>query len=97
MIPSEQWDALNQKWAGGVGVTNDIMEDITLDNNSLGSGTFSVKIIDMERKFNINLADQGILQQAMNMVGMDADDSSSIVDAILDWRDPDERPRMNGA
>jgi general secretion pathway protein K len=93
----ENWDSLNQKWAGGVGVTNENLADITLEDNALGSGTFSIKIKDMERKFNVNVADPGILQQAMNMVGVDAAESAAIADAIQDWRDPDERPRMNGA
>lgn len=95
--PYEQWDSLNQKWAGGLGDTNEVLQDINLADNKLGSGSFSVKITDMERKFNINMADQGILQHALNLMGVDAADTSSIVDAILDWRDPDERPRMDGA
>ena len=45
-------DALNQKWAGGSGDTN--LADISLDNNQLGRGSFSMKIVDLDRKFNIN-------------------------------------------
>lgn len=88
-ITTENYDALNQKWAGGVGVTNEALADITLENNPLGPGFFSVKIIDQERKFNINAADTIILQQAMILLGIDAADSPTIIDSIMDWRDPD--------
>src|ERR1041384_2486075 len=56
-IPSEPYDSLNQKWAGGpggFGDTNSVLADISLENNQLGNGKFSIKIIDQERKFNIN-------------------------------------------
>src|SRR5947207_2244409 len=43
LIPSEPYDALNQKWAGGIGVTNENLSDITMENNLLGNGTFSIK------------------------------------------------------
>jgi type II secretory pathway component PulK len=89
-------DALNQKWAGGVGITNDALADITLENNPLGPGFFSIKIIDQERKFNINAADNTILQQAMILLGVDASDSPAIIDSILDWRDPDNNPHLSG-
>src|SRR5438046_9345785 len=63
-IPSEAgFDALNQKWAGGPGGTNDLLADITLENNQLGRGRFSVKIIDLERRVHINFANEEILIQ----------------------------------
>ena len=95
-VPNQPYDALNQKWAGGVGVTNDVLADITLENNELGMGMFSIKIIDLERKVNINAADQMILQNAMNLMGMDSTDSQGIINSILDWRDPDDDPHING-
>ena len=96
LIPSEQFDSLNQKWAGGIGVTNEALAEISLDDNELGGGKFSVKIIDNERKFNITAADQTILQQALNMAGIDAASSSPIVDSIMDWIDTDDNARLSG-
>jgi general secretion pathway protein K len=96
-IASEPYDALNQKWAGGVGITNEILAEITLENNPLGPGFFSIRIIDQERKFNINSADPMILQQAMILLGVDAADSPTIVDSIMDWRDPDDARHLSGA
>src|SRR5688500_6209445 len=96
MGPAGQVDSLNQKWAGGVGSTNDPLGDLPLDNYQLGNATISVKIEDNDRKFNINVADEIILRQAMTLIGMDASVSSTIIDSILDWRDPDDDPHNSG-
>lgn len=97
VAPNQPFDALNQKWAGGLSSTNEAIADIPMDNYQLGDGSFSLKIIDMERKININTADPVILRRAMDVIGVDSTDASAIVDSIQDWRDPDERKLMNGA
>jgi len=96
-LPNEPWDSLNQKWAGGPMGTNEVLETVSLENNELGKGLFSVKITDMERKFNLNVASEAILQQALIVVGVDPAESQTIIDSILDWRDFDEMPRLSGA
>src|SRR5687767_6949168 len=95
--PQGQVDSLSQKWAGGVGSTNDPLGDLPLDNYQLGNATISVKVEDNDRKFNINVADEIILRQAMILIGVDASASSTIIDSILDWRDPDNDPHNSGA
>src|SRR5438132_10900883 len=86
-IPGEAgFDALNQKWAGGTGGTNDLLADISLENNQLGRGRFSVKIIDLERRVNINFANEEILKQALRLMGMASFDASTVADSIQDWR-----------
>src|SRR4051812_14582012 len=47
------YTALNQKWANGPASTNELLMNIELDHNQLGPGEFSIRIIDMERKFNL--------------------------------------------
>lgn len=101
-IPGEgNFESLNQKWAGGsggVGTTNSSLSSISLVNNQLGAGTFSVKITDLERKFNINMANQAVLQQAMIvLMGVDASLFPPISDSILDWIDKDEDNHLSGA
>jgi general secretion pathway protein K len=99
-VPSEPWDSLNQKWAGGPKGTNDVLETVSLENNELGPGVFSIKIIDLERKVNINLINElsaPILQQALNLAGADPADISTISDSFLDWIDIDENPHLSGA
>src|SRR5579863_8043122 len=98
-IPNEPYDSLNQKWAGGPGGTNDLLTDITLQDVQVGNGRFSLKIIDTERKFNINLAlnNFAILQQALILIGTDASDIPTIVGSIQDWIDPDDEVHLSGA
>ncbi len=100
-IPGEPpYDALNQKWAGGpgsFGSSNSPIADVPLDNYPVGAGTVSIKITDLERKANINTADEAELQQALTLVGVDASEISSISSCILDWIDPDNTIHVNGA
>lgn len=97
-VPNEgAYDALNQKWAGGPMGTNDNLAAISLDDNVIGNGKFSIKMIDMERKFNINTTDDVALRQAMTIIGVDASEVPIVVDSIMDWRDPDSDPHLNGA
>ena len=96
-IPNESsYDALYQKWAGGPGGTNDLLADISLDDVELGHGKYSVKIIDLERKLNLNFANREIIERALDLMGVDAFDATAILDSIQDWRDPDSDPHLNG-
>jgi general secretion pathway protein K len=94
------YDALNQKWAGGPGGpcdTNGPLAEVSLKDIPLGNGFFTVKITDLERKVNVNAADQAMLDQVMRVVGGDADTGPAIVDGILDWVDRDDNSHVNGA
>ena len=92
--------SLNQKWAGGAGDdcdTNSPLADISLDNFQLGGRRIGIKITDLERKFNINTADQNVLQQALTLMGLDASEIPGVTGSILDWIDPDDVPHVDGA
>ncbi len=96
-IPIEgQFDALNQMWAGGPMGTNEVLMAISLLNVPLGEGLISVRIEDLERKININIADEPILNHTMQVMRVDPFAADVIVDSILDWVDPDLEPRLNG-
>lgn len=102
LISAEPYDALNQKWAGGPGglaTSNSPLADFDLSQPiELGDGTVVItKITDLERKININLADDRILQQALISMGVDAAETPTVVNSILDWIDPDETTRVGGA
>ncbi len=95
----QQYDGLNQIWAGGTGETNDALTGISLTDNRLGHGTFSVKITDADRKFNINLAATSpemaaMLDQGLILMGVDAAEAPHIRNAIADWTDRDDDPRL---
>jgi type II secretory pathway component PulK len=94
------YDSLNQIWAGGPGAdceTNSPLAGISLDNYQIGDGTVSIKIVDLERKVNVNTANAAALQQALNLMGVSADEMAIISDSILDWINPANGPRLNGA
>lgn len=97
----EPFDALHQLWAGGPG-SELIPEDedlmlVSLKNNEIGNGRFSLTITDMERKWNINTANEQMLEQAFILMGVDFSEMPSYTSAILDWMDPDEITRAGGA
>lgn len=99
-VPNEPYDSLNQKWAGGPGTlaaSNSPLADVSLTDVHVGDGVFSIKITDLERKVNINTADTETLNQALRVMGVDASDIPTITDSILDWIDPDDATRINGA
>jgi len=90
---------LGQAWAGGP-ITNGCFEGYDLHHFPVGTGGDFVDFTereDQERYFNINIADETILRQALILIGVDAAQHGAIMDSILDWRDPDESARMNGA
>ena len=97
--PGGQLDYLNSVWAGGTGLdTNNMAAQFPLDNYELAPGrSFSVKITDLDRKFNINMANQDILRQALMLVGVDPSAQSVIIDSVLDWRDPNDDAGTSGA
>ena len=96
------FDSLNQIWAGGPGAgaeTNSALYGLKLDNYPVGENSVSVKIIDLERKVNVNTAQQQplLIQQVLTVMGADAGDLSAVSDAIQDWIDPDDATRPAGA
>ena len=80
-----------------MGETNSVLAGITLENFAIGDGTVSLKIIDLERKVNVNTANAAVLQQLLTLMGVNADDISVISDSIQDWRSPSGPPRVAGA
>jgi general secretion pathway protein K len=90
--PGEPYDSLNQKWAGGSGSlaeSNSVLSSVSLDNYPVGDGTVSIKIIDLERKVNINSAvnsaNSQLIQQALILMGVDASEINVVSDSIKDW------------
>jgi general secretion pathway protein K len=81
---------------------SEMVQCLPMENIELGNGQFSVKIEDLDRKFNINVLanwrnpDTLLLKQALILVGVDASETSIIVDSILDWCDPGTETHMSG-
>ena len=56
-----------------------------------------VEIRDESAKIDINTAVDPLLRGLFLSVGLTDDEASKLVDAVLDWRDPDSLKRPNGA
>jgi general secretion pathway protein K len=98
-ISQEPYDGLDQKWAGGqggIGTSNSPLAEFShVVQTETGSATWN--IIDLERRANINIANEALLQQALMVAGVDAGQMTPIVNSILDWIDPDNSTRIQGA
>ena len=97
-------DSLASVWAGGTGgpcpgISNSPIAEIHLPwTIPLGNGEVTVQPMeDLERKANINTAPEGMLEQALVLMGVDAGEYPVIVNSILDWIDQDDAERPQGA
>jgi len=59
--------------------------------------TVSVSIMDESGKIDINVADEIVLGDLFASLGMEEQDINELIDAVLDWRDPDDLVRLFGA
>jgi general secretion pathway protein K len=56
-----------------------------------------IEMRDESAKIDINTASDALLRGLLVAAGLNDDDASRLLDAILDWRDPDALKRVNGA
>jgi general secretion pathway protein K len=59
--------------------------------------TVSVKLADESAKIDINTANNELLKGLLRYAGLGEEDAAKLLDAVLDWRDPDDLRRPNGA
>jgi general secretion pathway protein K len=64
---------------------------------NLGGGVYRVRLIDEGGKININRVDEATLRRIFTNLGIEEPRRSILVDSIMDWRDPDDLHRLNGA
>jgi type II secretory pathway component PulK len=94
----EPYDSLNQTWAGGPGgvcASNGPLAEVQKEVH-LGNGYFTWKIIDLDRRININTATDVVLQQALTLMGADPGEFPGFVGSVLDWIDPDDNTHIEG-
>lgn len=63
----------------------------------MGSGYYTVKITDENGKVDINAASDVILKNLFLNLGISNEQADTIVDSIMDWKDPDDLHRLHGA
>lgn len=71
--------------------------DLGLVRGTFDDAEYEVEIQDESGKINLNLVGEEQLQALMAAVGIGKPDSDIITDSIMDWRDPDNLHRPNGA
>ncbi len=71
--------------------------DLGLLRGQAGDGEYQVEIEDESGKINLNFVQEPQLRALMDALGIGEPDSDIIVDSIMDWRDPDNLRRTNGA
>ena len=60
-------------------------------------GTCEIKVMSEAGKVNINMISEGLLRKIIGNLGLEGEARDIVVDSILDWRDPDDFYRVNGA
>jgi type II secretory pathway component PulK len=70
---------------------------LLMDEISLGDSRFALQVRDTGAAVNLNEADEEMLRNFFGQgIGLDFTDADRIAQAILDWRDEDELPRVGG-
>ena len=63
-----------------------------------GEARISAYAIDESARIDLNNGSQQLLTSLFqNVAGLSAEDAQSVIDAIMDWKDPDDLRRPNGA
>ncbi|HEY7879186.1 MAG TPA: hypothetical protein VIC55_13220 [Gemmatimonadaceae bacterium] len=73
------------------------LDGVLGDASLVGDGQCAITLVPTGTTVDVNTADQELLTRLMLAIGVAPVRADSIVDALLDWRDPDDIPRPNGA
>jgi len=60
-------------------------------------GTSEIRIMSEGAKININTVSENRLRKIIENLGLEAEKRDIVVDSIMDWKDPNDLHRMNGA
>ena len=71
--------------------------DGSWSEETLGAGTYRVRLVDESGKININRADEETLRRVFTNLGVEEPQRATVIDSIMDWRDADDLHRTNGA
>ena len=71
--------------------------DGTPYEGQLGDGFYTVRITSEQGKVDINAASEVVLKNLFLNLGIQSEEVDTIVDSIMDWKDPDNLRRLHGA
>lgn len=60
-------------------------------------GSCEIRIMSEAGKININMVSESLLRKVIGQLGLEGEARDVVVDSILDWRDPNDFYRPNGA
>jgi len=60
-------------------------------------GSCEIRIMSEAGKININMVSESFLRKVIGQLGLEGEARDVVVDSILDWRDPNDFYRANGA
>jgi general secretion pathway protein K len=60
-------------------------------------GSCEIRIMSEGGKVNINIVSEVLLRKIIGQLGLEGEERDVVVDSILDWRDPNDFYRANGA
>jgi general secretion pathway protein K len=64
---------------------------------SFSGGKVDVRVTGEDGKININTVSESLLRRIIGNMGLEGEVRDIVVDSIMDWRDPDDFYRINGA
>ncbi|MBP2677789.1 MAG: hypothetical protein H6Q82_854, partial [Deltaproteobacteria bacterium] len=62
-----------------------------------GDAAYGVRVESENGKVDVNLVSEDVLLEILKRGGLPDEETESVRDAILDWKDPDDTPRPRGA
>jgi len=71
--------------------------DGTSYDGQSGDGHYTVSIMDESGKVDINTVSDVVLKNLLINAGVKEEDVDTVVDSVMDWKDPDDLHRLNGA
>lgn len=77
-------DHLTEPWATGIDAQS---QEQMLEDVPIGTGTFTVELMDEERKVNLNTAGVDALTRLIELVGAGGANPPEVAQAVADWRD----------
>jgi len=73
------------------------IEGFPYETSLAGKGRIRYYLVNESGKIDLNTVPRELLEQFLLYKGLDVEDVDIVYDSLLDWRDPDDLHRLNGA
>ena len=99
MDPNEatRWKADGRVYTFRLGGESEDADEDADEDEAQGGGVVKITIQDEIGKIDLNRAQDELLQSLFELAGLGPDEAAALVDKIVDFRDPDDLVRLNGA